>query len=279
MHDFPAAHSMDTTWFAIDADGYVGIFNSSEGGAVPTDLPSFAEIENIIEFNGELLDILLGDRQKLFEYDSSVKIEPVLKQLSIDLDLEWSSLNIDELLEEISFHEKYALLKHSYERDWSMMNDLVLQLSTERVIEELKSQSKIIIRFADEKILVYVDNCNLAWLKTAIEIGTVIAGKEMYLDENLSWLGWYEYDCGEQYPAPYQRIYSIDKPILFADLPPEITEHIRVIRLKNIRFAETEKIQPIDQMPCYTWGAHEGWIDINGVEHDRFPEYPQPEAR
>src|SRR4051794_34470710 len=33
--DFPAAHSMDTQWFAIDRDGHVGIFSSGESGAVP----------------------------------------------------------------------------------------------------------------------------------------------------------------------------------------------------------------------------------------------------
>jgi hypothetical protein len=36
MHpDFPAAHSMDTTWFAIDRDGRVASFTSHESGAVP----------------------------------------------------------------------------------------------------------------------------------------------------------------------------------------------------------------------------------------------------
>jgi hypothetical protein len=33
--DFPAAHSMDTEWFAVDAEGNVGLFDSSEDGAVP----------------------------------------------------------------------------------------------------------------------------------------------------------------------------------------------------------------------------------------------------
>jgi len=33
--ELPAAHSMDTTWFAVDADGHVGRFESSENGAVP----------------------------------------------------------------------------------------------------------------------------------------------------------------------------------------------------------------------------------------------------
>jgi hypothetical protein len=35
--DFPAAHSMDTTWFAVDRDGNVAVFVSGEAGAVPQD--------------------------------------------------------------------------------------------------------------------------------------------------------------------------------------------------------------------------------------------------
>jgi hypothetical protein len=33
--DLPAAHSMDTSWFAVDAAGRVAIFDSGEDGAVP----------------------------------------------------------------------------------------------------------------------------------------------------------------------------------------------------------------------------------------------------
>jgi hypothetical protein len=35
--DYSAAHSMDTDWFAVDADGHVGYFDSGEAGAVPHD--------------------------------------------------------------------------------------------------------------------------------------------------------------------------------------------------------------------------------------------------
>src|SRR5215470_3696098 len=38
--DFPAAHSMDATWFAVDRDGHVGVFDSGEPGAVPTEVDS-----------------------------------------------------------------------------------------------------------------------------------------------------------------------------------------------------------------------------------------------
>jgi hypothetical protein len=37
MGDFPAAHSMDTEWFAVDEHGRVGRFESGEDGAVPLD--------------------------------------------------------------------------------------------------------------------------------------------------------------------------------------------------------------------------------------------------
>jgi hypothetical protein len=33
--DYPAAHSMDTGWFAVDRDGHVAYFESREVGAVP----------------------------------------------------------------------------------------------------------------------------------------------------------------------------------------------------------------------------------------------------
>ena len=35
--DFPAGHSMDTAWFAVDLDGRVAAFESGESGAVPVD--------------------------------------------------------------------------------------------------------------------------------------------------------------------------------------------------------------------------------------------------
>lgn len=36
MSDLPAAHSMDTAWFAVDAEGHVARFHTGEDGAKPT---------------------------------------------------------------------------------------------------------------------------------------------------------------------------------------------------------------------------------------------------
>jgi hypothetical protein len=34
-HDFPAAHSMDTAWYAVDRVGQVAVFHTGESGAAP----------------------------------------------------------------------------------------------------------------------------------------------------------------------------------------------------------------------------------------------------
>ena len=36
MADFPAAHSMDSTWFAVDLDGHVALFDTDEAGTLPS---------------------------------------------------------------------------------------------------------------------------------------------------------------------------------------------------------------------------------------------------
>lgn len=49
MGDFPAAHSMDTTWFAIDSDGQVAVFESGESGCVPVDAYLGEEFGDVTE--------------------------------------------------------------------------------------------------------------------------------------------------------------------------------------------------------------------------------------
>ncbi|BDG05424.1 hypothetical protein [Anaeromyxobacter oryzae] len=58
--DFPAAHSMDTAWFAVDRDGHVALFQTGESGAVPTDAylgeDGFAPLE-ALPVRGEALRV------------------------------------------------------------------------------------------------------------------------------------------------------------------------------------------------------------------------------
>jgi hypothetical protein len=51
--DFPAAHSMDTTWFAVDGEGHVGVFFSAEDGPVPTGPVQNADLFDVLRQFGE----------------------------------------------------------------------------------------------------------------------------------------------------------------------------------------------------------------------------------
>src|SRR5262245_21233479 len=56
--DFPAAHSMDATWFAVDRDGHVGVFESGEPGAVPKkSFTSIAHCDDAVEMALETLPV------------------------------------------------------------------------------------------------------------------------------------------------------------------------------------------------------------------------------
>ncbi len=43
MDDYPAAHSMDSTWFAVDEDGHIAAFDTGEDGHIPEGFPVWAD--------------------------------------------------------------------------------------------------------------------------------------------------------------------------------------------------------------------------------------------
>ncbi len=83
--DFPAAHSMDSAWFAVDADGHVARFDTGENGAIPhAAAPGGGNIE--IDFDALLLDALLAGialrdeptkPSEPSEEDASVRVTPM----------------------------------------------------------------------------------------------------------------------------------------------------------------------------------------------------------
>ncbi|MCA9645194.1 MAG: hypothetical protein KC492_31100 [Myxococcales bacterium] len=57
LEDFPAAHSMDTQWYAVDEQGHVGVFDTGEDGALPNDAAfGFAPVDP--NFNEDELSVL-----------------------------------------------------------------------------------------------------------------------------------------------------------------------------------------------------------------------------
>ena len=49
MKDFPAAHSMDTHWFAVDEEGEIALFSTLENGAIPESTVHYGPEELLIK--------------------------------------------------------------------------------------------------------------------------------------------------------------------------------------------------------------------------------------
>ena len=84
-HDYPAAHSMDSVWFAVDADGRVAAFDTGENGHIPSEGNEGFGWEVLVEMEraaglADNEDKETGERCKelgLFYYDFGNRIGPV----------------------------------------------------------------------------------------------------------------------------------------------------------------------------------------------------------
>jgi hypothetical protein len=71
---YPAAHSMDKTWYAVDAHGHVGIFHSGENGHVPSGADQDEHLFWFIRFlssGGTDTDPYADDDDEDEDYDSA----------------------------------------------------------------------------------------------------------------------------------------------------------------------------------------------------------------
>lgn len=84
MTEFPAAHSMDTDWYAVDKTGHVARLSSGEEGAVP----NAAHRQYWQEFHEELI---------VARFDPTIRgifmFDPEMKRIGIDdLPSQWSGI-------------------------------------------------------------------------------------------------------------------------------------------------------------------------------------------
>jgi hypothetical protein len=272
MSDFPAAHSMDTTWFAIDADGYVGMFDSFDSGAVPSDW----------QWHQYRTSDLIKDWCELS--DGLLKID-IYERLEIDgYDMLNLPIGCDEMLESIA-KDEYCLV-YAY----------FFVLTSARPIDYLLEQEYQILQFIDrttadparDRLFIYVmSSFCLNEIEQFIKSGDIIGGVELDLDNYLYYLNhdrinlldlmmYRHEDRWENWIAgAYEKWNRVpDRPLKITDLPPPLQAKIGRVKFDRLKFSETLLLQPIEHRECSSWnGAN--WMDANRVKHERFPRYPQ----
>lgn len=241
MSDFPAAHSMDTDWFAVDADGNLGMFNSSEGGAVP-------------KFSGEFFHATRID-----DIEDFCKLLPRDEKGIVHLRTEATSIIKHIILGTIP---KFIYDDDSYE--------MLMIVSSEEAIDKLKTSDNFILRFAGEPITIYVNQISNEIINSMFSSGEILGATEFELFMYPQCLGLFFYDNCGQVPIPYEREGVPEKPLKIEDLPEKLQQALSKSNFEKIRFTETEIIQPIEYTPCNTWDDNGFWIDSQGNERQGF---------
>lgn len=252
MSDFPAAHSMDTYWFAIDADENVAVFDTGEAGALPDSAIELIRRKQIADLRTFI--------QHLLKDSGDITLVKTVGEIAA------RNATMKTLCAEV-----HSALKNSQE----LLGSRVLVLSSEDVIPQLEIESQLAFRFAGEPVVIYLDYCQVSIIEKLIESREILGSQPIILSLNGHLLGLFSYTHGEDWenwiPGPYQRSRQPEQPLKLKELPEDIQDLIAWTWFEQLHFQDTELIQPIEYTKCRTWGGMgiaKGWVDIEGQRHE-----------
>ncbi|HEY7326248.1 MAG TPA: hypothetical protein VH592_01315 [Gemmataceae bacterium] len=231
--DYPAAHSMDTCFFAIDRDGHVACFDTGEAGAVPA-----------VAFSGEEAYEL---RQQLAELprvevlqDPSGCSNPGSAQ---GTDFHWGLVGSNHPI--LLFLASLDLV-----RDEIVAGRAVELPACKGVAVLFQSlPAELSQRLHDSGACL---GCRLHYQEI----------EEFYPDLGTHGLFMYTHLTDNWISGPYGRQSQPARPIHVDQLPPQIREAVKAMRFDSLCFAETPHIQPVEHAECFSWEA--AYMDVTG---------------
>ena len=297
MSDFPAAHSMDTTWFAVDAEGHIGMFNSGEGGAVPKSNSQFMrEYWTKRQDNWclyELHDLFWqwSQQNENRVIDLEIPSHDILNQLRIDLPKSNCSQKttkkkkskIPQISRSPSWIDAGVISNPNSYIDWEMLYGcwlLILSGDETQTFDLLKhhclksaDSRDYILHFSGEPALIFITYCPKTTLQKLFHQGLVQYAhpSSPYCRDLATALGLFSYIHDYSYPFPYECDGQPIHPLKLDNLPEKLQDILTWTWFDDIKFSESREIQPIEQMKCNTWGTSKRWMDTQGNEREGHP--------
>jgi hypothetical protein len=235
-HDYPAAHSMDTAWYAVDRDGHVAFFWSGESGAVPEGVPQDLNLDPVTaarpagEIVFDLKGLLLPSREP-----------PAGHHIRLTRDEEQRVL-------------------------------LFLQ-AADAVRDELAAGSARLFP-ATAGVGVYFDRLPREVAARLHDAGQCLGCFYSYEaglftsnpERDPATMGLFVYDhlCENWTSGPYGRVRVPRSPLHVDQLPPAIREQVLRVRFPTLCFQDTTHIQPVEHMACASW--EQDYLTADGKE-------------
>lgn len=235
--DYPAAHSMDTTWFAVDREGYVGLFNTGEAGAMPEDALAGEEVGAGLEAAlparaGWLMDPAPGRHRSRGPDGQHLQAG----MLSMDYPIKMFLTSTESIRKEL---------------DAGRARQMPAVEGAAILWKRLPPE--IYKRLHQEGVCRY---CTFHYE----DLQDATAASRFFLFEHMedNWIA-----------GAYARESQPAQPVRLDELPPEFQAKIGGHRFSEFTFRETPYIQPAEHGPCVSWGP--SWLSSDGRNIHAFP--------
>lgn len=235
MTDFPAAHSMDSQWFAVDASGRVAMFDTDEPGPAPA-------VDGVWCDQGLRHAALRELAEAGLAYDCADLLPAGRVARQKDA---WRSTPAPEPFE-LSAHGTSA-------GGW--LHSCLVWVTSDSAWDRLAERAGEALRLHVPGLEGVVGHGDLALeplraLKAEGRLRSLLSEHELELTR----FGLFEYDYrgGGEGKDPYDRT-GVPRQALREDaLPAEVREKVAGLRLP-VDFAKDAKVQPRDHVKCTSW--------------------------
>ncbi len=272
--DFPAAHSMDTCWFAVDRDGHLAVFDSGEEGAVPN--------EAVYDSGLDVPELIALQAPQVF----------LATRNDENRHVQWPGFTAPECFtpRKPRWHWRFLLAKwkRSVEEwlDATSVGPLVCLLRSTDVLRKMHKDtlhSKPVDSYRVGARIERPDGClwsvlfgsmNRRDYRLIHESGACFACA--HLDEKgVADTGLYRFDNKEYGLEPYKRTAKPKTPLLLDELPEELRHAAGSIRFDGLCFAEVDCVQPLEHLPCRVYDPPPGCTYLASDMTTRRPLPPQ----
>lgn len=258
--DFPAAHSMDTTWFAVDKCGHVAVFESGEDGSVPegapdayvslaADQPIAGELDRCLQ-RGALVP---GRHISEMEHPMDLKIRLLRKKGK-----------------EAAFARGFFLLGPGLKSRGDILRKPDIQDPAYRWIQEPVFGS------TDGRDWVEGVLCEASWIwlhEVPHRCLGCVRNLNIEFDKRIETCAMIRYECQEYGNQPYERTDLPTVPTTLEELQKKMSRPLPAApRFGQLCFREKRMIQPIQWMPSRTYTSEGGWTDEDGRQHEKLPK-------
>lgn len=249
--EYPATHSMDTTWFAVDESGEVAILQIEEEGPGPepkTDIHSYELIWYLGESDHHGTAILQFTEEQINELTSELK-EPDVKTISNSCNILLAPNQIEKLRKHgAQFDLCYSKSNNFYHLNWwKCKNDNELDAYLQSLIDD-----GIVLKACQCDIEIYFRD----W-------------REDQSEHRLAHFPFYVYEQSYDQSRAAERV-VIPKHAFREEQLPETVKKEYVIHLP-VKFSELKTLQPAEFVDCSCWYERNHTKVVNGVTYMQVP--------